>query len=145
MRRNPPTASTAQLSSRALSVIMARRLRSTATGKAVANGNYVKVTLHKGTFEINSATFNATTKNLQPTVNEATCSAVGTASGPVTLFDGTGLYQGITGTVNVTATFGFLGPLFKSGKSKGQCNMSNNAQPISQYTLITGSGTVSFG
>jgi hypothetical protein len=114
-------------------------------GKAAASGNYVKVTLHKGTFEINSATFNAKINSLQPTVNQATCSAVGTASGPVTLFDGTGLYQGITGTVNITATFGFLGPLFKSGKSKGQCNMSNNAQPISQYTLITGSGTVSFG
>jgi len=114
-------------------------------GKAVANGNYVKITLHKGTFEINSATFNAKAQNLQPTVNKATCSAVGTVSGPVTLFDGTGLYQGITGTVNVTAMFGFLGPLFKSGNSKGLCNLGNNAQPISQFTLITGSGTVSFG
>jgi hypothetical protein len=115
------------------------------SGKAAANGNYVKITLHKGTFEINSATFNAMAQNVQPTVNQATCSAAATVAGPVTLFDGTGLYQGISGTVNITGTFGFIGPVFKSGKSKGQCNMSNNAQPISQYTLITGSGTVSFG
>jgi hypothetical protein len=114
------------------------------SGKADGNGNFVKITLHKGTFKVNSTTFNAKANNAQPTVYKATCSAVGTATGPVTLFDGTGLYRGISGTVNITATFGFIGPLFKSGKNKGQCNLSNNAQPISQYTLITGSGTVSF-
>jgi hypothetical protein len=114
-------------------------------GKPDSNGNFVKIVLHKGTFEINSTAFNAETKNLQPTVYASTCSAVGSATGVVTLLDGTGLYAGISGTVNVTATFGFIGPLYKSGKNKGQCNLSNSAQPISQYTLITGSGTVSFG
>jgi len=114
-------------------------------GKATSGGNFVKITLHKGTFEVNSTAFNAKSNNLQPTVYAATCSATGTVSGPVTLFNGTGLYKGISGTVNITATFGFLGPLFKSGKNKGQCNFSNNAQPISQYTSITGLGTVSFG
>lgn len=114
-------------------------------GKPAVNGNYVKVTLHKGTFEINSKAFNTKATNLQPTINKATCSAVGTLTGPVTLFDGTGLYKGIAGSINITGTFGFIGPLFKSGKDKGQCNLSNNAQPISQYTSITGAGTVSFG
>jgi hypothetical protein len=114
-------------------------------GKPDSNGDYVDIVLHKGTFEINSTAFNAETKNLQPTVYTATCSAVGSATGSVTVFNGTGLYKGISGTVNVIATFGFIGPLFKSGKNKGQCNLSNSAQPVSQYTLITGNGTVSFG
>jgi hypothetical protein len=114
-------------------------------GKPDSNGNFVKILLHKGTFEINSTAFNAETKNLQPTVYTSTCSAVGSATGAVTVFDGTGLYAGISGTVNITATFGFIGPLFKSGKNKGQCNLSSNSQPVSEYTLITGSGTVSFG
>jgi len=114
-------------------------------GKPESNGNFVKIVLHKGTFEINSTAFNAATKNLQPTVYASTCSAVGSATGVVTLLDGTGLYTGISGTVNITAAFGLIGPLFKSGKNKGQCNLSNSAQPISQYTLITGNGTVSFG
>lgn len=114
-------------------------------GKPDSNGNFVKIVLHKGTFEVNSTAFNAETKNLQPSVNASTCSALGSATGVVTLLDGTGLYAGISGTVNITATFGFIGPVFKSGKNKGQCNFSNSAQPISQYTLITGNGTVSFG
>jgi hypothetical protein len=67
-----------------------------------------------------------------------------TITGQVTLFDGTGLYKGVTGTVNATGTFGFIGPVFKSGKHKGQCNLSNSAQPISQYVVITGVGPVAF-
>lgn len=113
-------------------------------GKAEANGNYVKITLHKGTFEINSTSFNAKSNNMQPTINKATCSVMATVTGPVTLFDGTGLYKSISGAVNITGTFGFIGPLFKNGKHKGQCNLSNSAQPISQYVLITGVGAVSF-
>ena len=111
-------------------------------GKADSNGNYVKVTLHKGAFEINSTTLNATANSLQPTFYKATCSAQLSATGPVTLFDGTGLYKGITGTLGITETYAFISPLSTSGKNKGQCNLS--AQPISQYSSITGSGTVSF-
>jgi hypothetical protein len=40
--------------------------------------------------------------------------------------------------------FGAIFPRFTSGKTKGQCNESNSAQPLSQYAVITGSGSVSF-
>jgi hypothetical protein len=45
-------------------------------GRADPHGNYVKVTLHKGGFEINSTALNAKTNNLgnQTPINKATCS-----------------------------------------------------------------------
>lgn len=115
-------------------------------GTANPNGNYVKVTLHKGTFEINSTTLNAKTNSLgsQTPIDKATCSMEASASAPVTLLDGTGLYKGITGTLNVTITEAFILPVYTSGKNKGQCNESQNAQPVADYGSIVGSGTVSF-
>ena len=65
-------------------------------------------------------------------------------SAPVTLLDGTGLYSGITGTLHVTITEAFILPVYASGKNKGQCNESQNAQPVAAYGSIIGSGTVSF-
>jgi hypothetical protein len=63
----------------------------------------------------------------------------------VTLLDGTGLYAGITGTLKLTITEAFILPVYASGKNKGQCNESQNAQPVADYGSIIGSGTVSFG
>ena len=114
-------------------------------GKTDAKGNYVMITLQKGTFEINITALNAKTKNAQPTVDKATCSFQFSGTGPVTLFKGTGLYKGISGTVNIAITFAGVGPLFKSGKNKGQCNLSNSAQPLAQYGSIKGTGMVKFG
>jgi hypothetical protein len=113
-------------------------------GKADPNGEYVKITLQKGTFEVNAVTFNTTSRQAQPTVNFATCSAQGSSSGPVTFYNGTGLYQGISGTVRITSTFAAVFPPYSSGKNKGKCNTSNNAQPIAQYSSITGAGMVKF-
>lgn len=113
-------------------------------GKADSNGTYVKVTLKKGGFEINAAALNAKLNKLNPPVNKATCSAVATATGPVTLFDGTGLYAGISGTIHITVTFAIVLPTYASGKDMGQCNMSNSAQPLDQMGLIRGTGKVSF-
>ena len=113
-------------------------------GAVNPNGNYVKITLKKGTFEVNSTALNAVANNLQPTVNAATCSGYISASAPVTLFGGTGLYTGIAGTVKITETFAFILPRYTSGSKKGQCNESNNAQPIAQYSSIIGAGTVRF-
>jgi hypothetical protein len=113
-------------------------------GKPNAKGNYVRITLTRGTFEINSTALNAKTAKAQPTVNKATCSYQFTGMGPVTLFNGTGLYKGISGTVNITITFAGGGPLYNTGKRKGECNLSNNAQPVAQYSSITGTGAVKF-
>jgi hypothetical protein len=113
-------------------------------GTPNSNGNYVKVMLQKGGFEINSATLNAKGNKAQPTFNTTTCSAALSVAGPVTLFNGTGLYTGIAGTLTVTETAAFILPRYTSGKNKGKCNTSNNAQPVNQYASIMGTGTLSF-
>jgi hypothetical protein len=114
-------------------------------GKVDSNGNYVKIRLKKGTFEVNSVALNKKTNSAPPTlVNRTTCSYGFGASGPVTLFNGTGLYAGISGTLRITQTFAAVGPPHMSGPKKGQCNMSNNAQPLAIYGSILGKGTVKF-
>ncbi len=113
-------------------------------GKPDANGNYVKITLAKGTFEINTTALNAKDKNAQPAVDKTSCSFLFSGVGPVTLFDGTGLYKGISGTVNITVVFAGIGATYKTGTHMGQCNMSNNAPTIAEYGSIQGTGTVKF-
>ena len=78
-------------------------------------------------------------------INRATCSFQFSATGPVTLFNGTGLYKGIKGKVLITIRYGAVVSSYKSGPHKGQCNMSNNAPALAQYASITGPGTVTFG
>ena len=115
-----------------------------ANGKVDPKGPYVKVNLKQGTFEINAVALNIRLAKLNPPVNKTTCSAEGSGTGSVTLLDGTGLYKGISGTLNVTVTFAAIAPRLTSGKNKGQCNLSNSAQPVDQDGWITGTGTVKF-
>jgi hypothetical protein len=61
-----------------------------------------------------------------------------------TLFNGTGLYAGISGTLRITQMFAAVGPPYKTGPKAGQCNMSNDAQPLAIYGALTGKGTVKF-
>jgi hypothetical protein len=114
------------------------------SGKTAANGAYEKITLQQGSFLVNATKLNAKLNHLKPTVNTATCSVSATGTGPVTLSNGAGLYAGISGTLQITVKFAFVGPRLSSGPHKGQCNESNNAPSLAQYQSITGSGTVSF-
>jgi hypothetical protein len=114
------------------------------SGKPNANGDYVKITLQQGAFLVNATKLQAKLNHLQPTFNKATCSVSASGTGPVSLSDGTGLYTGISGNLQITVTFAFIGPRLTSGPHKGQCNGSNNAPALAQYQSITGSGTVSF-
>lgn len=114
-------------------------------GKTDVNGNYAKVTLKKGGFEVNLTTINAAGNAVQPKITTTTCTAYASVSAPITLFNGTGLYAGITGTVKLNETYAIIMPKYASGAKLGQCNMSDNAQPVAQYVAIMGSGTVSFG
>jgi hypothetical protein len=111
------------------------------------NGNYVKVALQHGGFEVNSVALNQKTNNAPPLMqNSTTCSVVFGGTGPVTLFNGTGMYAGMTGTIQITEKFAGIGARFTSGAKKGQCNTSdNNAPPVAFYGSITGAGKVSFG
>jgi hypothetical protein len=114
-------------------------------GKLDPNGNYVKMVLQKGTFEVNSTALNAKASSDKPAFfDQATCSAVISVSDPVTLLAGTRSYAGITGTINVSETYAFILPRYTSGADKGQCNLSNSAQTTADYGTITGSGTVHF-
>ncbi len=114
-------------------------------GTADPNGDYSKVTLKKGTFEVNRTALNTKMNNAQPTVNNLrTCSAVISGTAPVTLLDGTALYAGIKGTLKVTVTEVFVLPLYTSGKHKGQCNEGNNFEPVAFYESVIATGTVSF-
>jgi hypothetical protein len=116
-------------------------------GKTMNEKNGIgKVVLHKGTFEVN---LNAIRKKLQsakPTVaNTTTCSFVFGATAPAKLFNGTGMYTGISGTVMLTETFAGYGPFYKTGAHKGKCNTNSNSTPIAQWASVTGVGNVKFG
>jgi hypothetical protein len=114
-------------------------------GKPDDNGNFVKVTLKKGTFEIDATAINKKMANPRPQVqSDVTCSVSASGSGPVRLFDGTGLYHGISGTVKVTMTFTGVGGRYQSGAKKGQCEQDNGA-PLAMLGSVTGRGAVQFG
>jgi hypothetical protein len=114
-------------------------------GKVDSNGDYVKIVLKHGGFEINTKTLKKKANSALPTVNDTTtCSFSFAASGPVTLFNGSGLYKGISGTVEITESFDAILPRFATGKHKGQCNESNSASPVASVGSISGSGKVSF-
>jgi hypothetical protein len=118
----------------------------TKNGTPNDNGDYVKIALQKGGFEVNSIALNKKTNNAPALEqNNATCTVVFGGTGPVTLFNGTGAYTGITGTLQITERFAGIGPRFTSGAKKGQCNPNSNLPPVAFYGSITGTGKVSFG
>jgi hypothetical protein len=110
-----------------------------AAGKADVKGAYKKLLLKHGTVLVNTTKFDTANKNANPTMyNKSDCSAVIDVSAPAAIVSGTAAYAGITGSVNLTGKFAFILPKTK----KGTCNESNNAIPLDQYGVITGSGTV---
>jgi hypothetical protein len=115
-------------------------------GKTTKQKNGIgKALLHKGTFEVNLAAMSKKLNNAKPTIeNKTTCSFVFSATAPVKLFNGTGMYKGISGTLMLTETFAGYGPFYKTGAHKGKCNTSNNATPLAQWGSVTGVGAVKF-
>jgi hypothetical protein len=114
-------------------------------GKVDSNGNFVKMKLKKGTFQLDVTDLNKTLQNPKPQIaSDVTCSATFTGTAPVTFLKGTGLYKGISGTANVTLTFSGVGSRYKSGPKKGQCNHAEDASPRASFGFVTGQGTVTF-
>jgi hypothetical protein len=114
-------------------------------GKVNPNGGYVKIVLKHGGFEVNMVALNKKANSAPPTTDsKVTCSSSFSVSGPVTVFNGTGMYAGISGVARITETFAGIGPRYTSGPKKGQCNASNNAPPIAFFASVIGSGTVAF-
>ena len=116
------------------------------THKASSSGgkNYATATLKKGTITFDLTAITAKVNGANPALDKATCSASITESAPVPVVGGTGLYAGISGTVRLTESFGFIGSTYKSGPKKGKCNMSNAARTVAETGEVYGSGTVSF-
>jgi hypothetical protein len=113
-------------------------------GKVDPNGNFQKVTLTNGGFWVDTPALTKKYGTLKPTINPSTCSLLFSVSAPTKVSRGTGAYKAIKGTVTITSTFAGIAPRFKTGAKKGQCNFSNNANPLSQYDTITGVGRVSY-
>ena len=68
-----------------------------------------------------------------------------TARVPLVGGSGTGLYTGISGSVNLTESFGFIAGRDAGGSKKGQCNLSSSGSVVSELGVAAGVGTVSFG
>jgi hypothetical protein len=112
-------------------------------GKPDLNGNFVRVTLQKGSFEIDSTAVNKQMANPRPQIaSNVTCSVAASGSGLVKLFNGTGLYKGISGTANVTISFTGVGGRYKNGAKKGQCD--HGPTPLAMLGSVTGRGSVHF-
>jgi hypothetical protein len=105
-------------------------------------GDYAKVTLTKGTLMVNKTALEKAVNSLSPNVNKATCSAGFSLTVSISLFDGTGLYKGISGTLKDVEFLGFISPRYTSGKNKGQCDL--DVAPTAQLGLVVATGTVSF-
>ena len=78
--------------------------------------------------------------NAAPTVvNAAQCRGKSTIHATYTV-DGsksTGTFAGATGSGKATVVFEADAPKYTSGSQNGQCNMSNNAQPLAAGALAT--------
>jgi hypothetical protein len=109
-------------------------------GTVDENGAFQKFDLKQGTFVANATALNKKFGHLKPTFNNTNCSGSFTLSGPVPISAGTGAYAGITGTVRITIADAFIAPR----NSNGKCSQDQNAEPVSEYTTISGLGRVSF-
>ncbi len=98
--------------------------------------NIGMVTTANGTFKVNLRELNHAPGT--GGLNRQTCSGAFTSTAPVTLFDGTGAYKGIRGTIKIKATFAAIFPRTGSGK----CNA--DANPSTALSFFQGEGTVSF-
>ena len=113
-----------------------------------SKGTEQQFMLAHGSFRVSTQALdkkiNSAFNNFRP--NTSTCSGIVTASGSAKIVtgSGTGAYSGISGSFTVTFVYAAIGPKNTSGKHKGQCNNSNNVQPLGSAQIVTGSGTVSF-
>ncbi|MGO9496248.1 MAG: hypothetical protein ACLQA5_05980 [Solirubrobacteraceae bacterium] len=100
------------------------------------DGIYNRLMLSKGSFDISTVNLLANFPPLDPT----TCSSDGTETVAVPVVDGTGTgaYQGISGTFQITVTFASILPRLPNGL----CN--TNATKYPGIEISRGAGTISY-
>lgn len=116
----------------------------TSPGTSSGNKTFGTAMLSKGTFRVDLTAIGKKVNDAHPTPNLDTCSAEISETAPAAISDGTGLYRGVHGVVNITETFAFVVLRFTSGEKAGQCNFSDGAAPLSQMGTVYGSGHVAF-
>ena len=116
----------------------------TTHGFRVHGQAFAYATLRHGKIEFNLTKVAAKANSASPKIDAATCSAAISVSAPVSVVGGTGLYKGVSGTVNLTESIGYIGATYTTGSKKGQCNMSNSAPTVGQVASVHGTGTVRF-
>ena len=66
----------------------------TKSGKVDQNGSYVHIALKKGTFFVDATKLNGSPNGKAVVQNKTSCSFAFKVTGPITISDGTGAYQG---------------------------------------------------
>ena len=115
------------------------------TGAIAARGetsnvseNIGMVTTPNGTFKVNLRELNHAPGT--GGLNAKTCSGAFMVTAPITLFDGTGVFTGIKGTIKLHETFAGI----FSKTDTGACNAGPTAAPLSALQFFQGEGNVSF-
>jgi hypothetical protein len=84
--------------------------------------DYVKLTLKGGTIEVNQTAFEAKLNKATFPILQSSCSSEESATGPASVFGGTGLHKGISGTVKLTETQAWI----LSRESNGKCKRTES-------------------
>jgi hypothetical protein len=115
------------------------------TGAIAARGETSNVSENIGMVTTPNGTFKVNLRELRHAMgtgglNQKTCSGAFTQTAPITLFDGTGAYKNIKGTIKLTTTFAGI----FSRTDNGTCNAGPTATPSTALSFFQGVGTVSF-
>lgn len=108
-----------------------------------SNAAHVTVTFPTKAGNLVVAAYAPNTNTAPTVVNAAACRFKSTIHATYTV-DGsksTGKFAGATGSGKATVVFEADAPKYTSGSHKGQCNMSNNAQPVAAGALGTFNST----
>ena len=106
-------------------------------GSTNQNGNYALVTLQHGAFMMNLTSWFKKNGKVSFPINSKSCSTEGSATGTVSLSNGTGDYMGISGHLSYSETDAWILPRTGNGKC-------NDTDPLHYFAMQSGAGVVSF-
>ncbi len=122
------------------SIVITGAIGDSGTDQSGVSANANRIVLSKGSFDVDTTAIQKKFSIAKPTGSPTNCAVVLAATAPATLFDGTGAYKGITGTVSITIASAAVLPKTSNGK----CDESPNAVAVGEVTISQGSGTITF-